>query len=713
MIRVQKRKWLHLLAAAAVAACGVLLYSSAGSAADPAAEAPRELVFVPVKVDGPVHAPANHTYWFGPFAECGSVLDIDGDGKLDIAAGRNYYLAPNWTKYADYRDGAEANGPDVDDNYEGTMDVNNDGRPDVLSSGWMRRQGIWWYENPGKGGVKWNSHQLHAADGLEGMVIGNLSGRSDKDVLVNYFARKPGRGLIWFEHIDQAPWFKQHVLGPENVGVSHGNGIGDINGDGRNDVVTTSGWFEAPLRPTEDQWIWHPDYQFTAYGAAGRPGGAGLPILVADVDGDGRNDIIIGSDHGYGLAWYQQKMENGKRSFLPHWIETAYPTIHTMALADLDGDGKPELITGKQLFAHNGADVGGFEPVFVFYYKFNKGRFERHIVSYSYLMPYFGPGADNTPAPNYVVGLGMRFQVADMDGDGRLDIVIPCKTGLYIFYNKGHSSMTRGTNYLPDRTTYPSHKEWEAPRPPRAQPDAEGFTTLFNGRDLSSWQPATHWAVENGVLVLKDRTDRQEHNDNYLWTQQQYRDFVLDLEFKAEQGTNSGIFLRTANPKDPVQTGIEVQVAASAAGRPPGKGSLGALYDLVTPKALTFKAGDWNRYTITCDGGKISVVLNGQLASEADLDQWTEARKNPDGTPNKFETPLKDFARTGYVGLQDHGTRVSYRNIRIKPLNTGRKLGRAPAGPAWDKLQLVSRCSGEWARQAKAYPTREPTAPGD
>jgi len=156
MIRVQKGKWLHLLAAAVVAVGGVLLYSSAGSAADPAAEAPRELVFVPVKVDGPVHAPANHTYWFGPFAECGSVLDIDGDGKLDIAAGRNYYLAPNWTKYADYRDGAEANGPDVDDNYEGTMDVNNDGRPDVLSSGWMRRQGIWWYENPGKAGVKWN-----------------------------------------------------------------------------------------------------------------------------------------------------------------------------------------------------------------------------------------------------------------------------------------------------------------------------------------------------------------------------------------------------------------------------------------------------------------------------------------------------------------------------------------------------------------------------
>ncbi len=662
---------LKLLCVVSAGACCLAWLSTGSRAAEAVDDAPKEIFFAPVKIDGPVHDPARHTYWFGPFAECASVLDINGDGKLDIAAGRNYYLAPNWTRYADYRDGAETNGPDVDDNYEGTMDVNNDGRPDVLSSGWMRRQGIWWYENPGKTGVKWDSHAIHPADGLEGMVIGNLSGRSDKDVLVNYFARKPGRSLIWFEHLDQAPWFKQHVLGPEHAGVSHGNGIGDINGDGRNDVVTTSGWFEAPARPTEDPWVWHPDYQFSAFGSGGRPGGAGLPMLVTDANGDGLNDIIIGSDHGYGLAWYEQKMSAGKRSFVQHWIETDYPTLHTMALGDLDGDGKPELITGKQLLAHNGGDVGGYEPVFVFYYKFNKGRFERHIVSFSYVTPYFGPGSSDTPPPNYVVGVGMRLQIADMDGDGRQDIVIPCRSGLYVFFNKGATPRTRGINYLPDRKTYPSHKDWEAPRA-AVQPDREGFLPLFNGRDLSNWQPALNWAVEDGVITLKNRSDRQEHNDNYLWTSRPYGDFVLDVEFKITKGTNSGIFLRTSDVRDPVQTGIEIQVAGAAPNRPLGKGAAGGIYDLVAPRVNALKPDEWNRYTITCEGPNISVVLNGQAVSEANLDRWTEARKSPDGTPNKFTRALKDFERNGYIGLQDHGTPVWYRNIRIKPLKTGR-----------------------------------------
>lgn len=197
----------------------------------------------------------------------------------------------------------------------------------------------------------------------------------------------------------------------------------------------------------------------------------------------------------------------------------------------------------------------------------------------------------------------------------------------------------------------------------------KGFVPLFNGKNLDGWQATPGpWVVEKSMLVLKDRTDHKMRNENYLWTQKRYGDFVLDLEFRVVQGTNSGVFIRTADVKDPVQTGIEIQVGNMVPGRPLSRGSVGGIYDLTTPKKNVLKPKGWNRYVITCRGSKVSVMLNGEPTAEADLDQWAEARKNPDGSPNKFRRPLKDFAREGYIGFQDHGSPVWYRNIRIKEL---------------------------------------------
>ena len=111
-----------------------------------------EQLFLPVKIDGPAHDPPQHSYWFGPFSECCSVADLDGDGDLDIAAGRNWYEAPDWKKHADFRDGAQTNGPETDDNSEFAMDVNRDGRPDIVSSGWMFMRGAFGTRIPGPKG---------------------------------------------------------------------------------------------------------------------------------------------------------------------------------------------------------------------------------------------------------------------------------------------------------------------------------------------------------------------------------------------------------------------------------------------------------------------------------------------------------------------------------------------------------------------------------
>jgi hypothetical protein len=200
----------------------------------------------------------------------------------------------------------------------------------------------------------------------------------------------------------------------------------------------------------------------------------------------------------------------------------------------------------------------------------------------------------------------------------------------------------------------------------------DGFVPLWNGKDLSGWRtgPDNAWVVEDGVLALKNRTDGKEHNADYLWTRETYGDFILEIEFKIPEQANSGIFFRTSDLKDPVYTGIEMQVANSFGREQLSKtGTAGAVYDCQAPaKNAVRKPGEWNHVRLTCRGSRIEVVLNGEPVVDMDLDRWTEAQKNPDGSKNKFPRAMKDVARTGHIGLQDHGRPVWYRNLRIRRL---------------------------------------------
>jgi hypothetical protein len=201
----------------------------------------------------------------------------------------------------------------------------------------------------------------------------------------------------------------------------------------------------------------------------------------------------------------------------------------------------------------------------------------------------------------------------------------------------------------------------------------DGWICLFDGSGLSAWQmgPDKSWVVVDGVITLKREFDGREHNLDYLWTKETFENFILELEFKIPERANSGIFLRTPDLQDPVFTGIEVQVSNSyGRERITRGGTAGAIYDLVAPTKNTVRPpGQWNKYRITCQDNLISVVLNDEKVVAMDLDRWTETGKNPDGTPNKFTRPLKEFSRVGHIGLQDHGREVWYRNIRVKRLD--------------------------------------------
>ena len=192
-------------------------------------------------------------------------------------------------------------------------------------------------------------------------------------------------------------------------------------------------------------------------------------------------------------------------------------------------------------------------------------------------------------------------------------------------------------------------------------PDTKDWKDLF-APDLSNTVAPGGWAFTNGELVAKDH--------DTLWTKDSYGDYILDLEFKVAKESNSGVFLRSGDIKN-VLAALEIQVHDSADGSK--YGMVAAIYDAMPPsKSAAKPVGEWNRYTITCKGPLVQVLFNGELVIDANLDNWPEIGKNPDGTPNKFKKALKDFARSGPIGLQGlHGAAqapVWYRNVKIKVL---------------------------------------------
>jgi hypothetical protein len=195
---------------------------------------------------------------------------------------------------------------------------------------------------------------------------------------------------------------------------------------------------------------------------------------------------------------------------------------------------------------------------------------------------------------------------------------------------------------------------------------AAGWKLLFDGKTLDGWKvtgDAKGWIVEDGTIS-------NTSGGGYLASEEQYSDFVLSLDVKYEKGANSGVFFRWADLGDPVQRGIEMQVLDSFGKAKADKHDFGAIYDCVAPSKIACKpAGEWNKVVLTCRKNRIFVDVNAKRVINMNLDRWTTPNKNPDGTDNKFRIAYKDMARKGYIGLQDHGHKVWFRNVKIRALD--------------------------------------------
>lgn len=192
---------------------------------------------------------------------------------------------------------------------------------------------------------------------------------------------------------------------------------------------------------------------------------------------------------------------------------------------------------------------------------------------------------------------------------------------------------------------------------------AEGWQLLFDGRDLAGWKNNNDKPV---AAKIQEGAINPHGSGGYLLVfDKPAGDFVFKCDVKMSQPEcNSGVFVRTGDLSDPVNTGIEVQVNTDTK---PDVHSFGAIYDLVAPsKDATHGPDKWDAVEIRCQGPIMTVAVNNEKVAKINCDEWREAGKGPDGTPNKFDKAIKDFPRKGYIGLQDHGHDVWYKNIKLK-----------------------------------------------
>ena len=391
-----------------------------------------------------------HEFW----SEGADVADFDHDGNNDLCAGPFVWYGPDFTQRSAYSaPKPDSKKPLADADYapnhaafiaaapkfEGKAyqplsysdyflsyqhDFNGDGWADIAVFSWPGDIAAW-YENPQKrGDIAWKRHiMLDQADN-ESPQLGDITGDGKPDLVCHTGGRLGFAALDW-GNLDKPATF-QPITQPDikkYFRYTHGYGFGDVNGDGRVDILDKDGWREQPAAASEE-WLLHP----VNFGPAERRGGAQMQVY--DVDGDKDADVITSWDgHGYGLAWYEQKdgaftehkLMGATPEDSPHGVK--FSQLHAMTMADIDGDGVKDLITGKRYWAHgpNKDDEPG-APAVLYWFAIKRGKdgsvdFVPHQI-------------DNDS------GVGTQVTAADVNKDGLMDVVVSNKKGIFVFIHE-------------------------------------------------------------------------------------------------------------------------------------------------------------------------------------------------------------------------------------------------------------------------------------
>ncbi len=407
-------------------------------------------------------------------AEGISLLDMNGDGFDDLLSGAYWYENPGagggeWKQHQFRTVGIH--NEFVSDCGEWIVDVDHDGLPDLVTTGWIEN-GLWWYRNPGPkataAGAMWQREKITDSFDTEGGAFGDINGDGKPEVALAHYNRA---GVIWVDFSGPKP--KVHHLGTM-VEDGHGIGIADIDGDGKADVITTHGWFKQ-IDANNDKWEWHGDWDL---------GDTGFPILAYDVNHDGRMDLVYGQGHGYGLYWLEQAGTPGQPSWVRHTIDESFSQSHALVMADIDGDGQPELVTGKRYRGHSGADPGSYDPVVMYAYKLPTAAALDAAKAHAPAGAAGGTAmrvSDAAADPawtrfalseNGTASAGTQILVTDLDHDGDRDIVSAGKLGVHVLENLKVSTVAKPVR----EATQPLNRQWPFPGEGKEVPQEDGPT---------------------------------------------------------------------------------------------------------------------------------------------------------------------------------------------------------------------------------------------